>query len=485
MPQILSRLTDLPAPVDPNDAARLADVGEGGGGIPVLDYDPLNADQDGVIVSGTLTGDGTTPVVPATPFFVPEVGADDYYIEDPTGSTYGWYVQKVSDDWVLGDFASSTQWTKIGGTVEGSYTPDGPSNTGTATIALASLPKTTGKLVIVDNGVNPAVLWINDGDDTTPDWNLVVVPALLEQSASFATQANIQLKNVEGSTTNSALVLTPKGTGALIRGPRPDGTTTGGNARGAGATDLNGGPRTAANQVASGPNAFAAGTRALASGGAAISLGEAPIASGGNAFAAGVNSEATGTETIAMIRGRAYAAHAIALGRLCYAQHQSGFSTGQYTGTNHEFERVHGSHFGFALGTLQFGDTPLGIATTNATPAVLTCAAGAGRALLRNWQTWHFEVSVIARQQGANDCASFVRRGIIKRDANAASTALVGTVQTVGTDMGSNGGAPPTGWDVAVTADTTNGALSVTVTGAAATNIRWSAHLKTTQTLYQ
>jgi hypothetical protein len=56
--------------------------------------------------------------------------------------------------------------------------------------------------------------------------------------------------------TNSDLVLTPKGTGAFILGPKPDGTTTNGNARGAGAVDLQIGntARTAATQVASGAN---------------------------------------------------------------------------------------------------------------------------------------------------------------------------------------------------------------------------------------
>lgn len=55
--------------------------------------------------------------------------------------------------------------------------------------------------------------------------------------------------------TNSDLVLTPKGTGALIAGPKPDGTSTGGNARGARAVDLQL-SRTGATQVASGARAF-------------------------------------------------------------------------------------------------------------------------------------------------------------------------------------------------------------------------------------
>lgn len=55
--------------------------------------------------------------------------------------------------------------------------------------------------------------------------------------------------------TNSDLVLTPKGTGAFILGPKPDGTTTGGNARGARAVDLQI-IRNTNTQVASGTRSF-------------------------------------------------------------------------------------------------------------------------------------------------------------------------------------------------------------------------------------
>ena len=58
--------------------------------------------------------------------------------------------------------------------------------------------------------------------------------------------------------TNSDLVLTPKGTGAFILGPKPDGTTTGGNARGTNAVDLQT-TRSAVTQVASGTRSFVGG----------------------------------------------------------------------------------------------------------------------------------------------------------------------------------------------------------------------------------
>jgi hypothetical protein len=54
----------------------------------------------------------------------------------------------------------------------------------------------------------------------------------------------------------------------------------------------------------------------------------------------------------------------------------------------------------------------------------------------------------------------------------------ISAVDTIGTDRGSNAGAWPAGWAFAITADTTNGALDLQVTGAAATNIRWVATIE-------
>jgi hypothetical protein len=78
---------------------------------------------------------------------------------------------------------------------------------------------------------------------------------------------------------------------------------------------------------------------------------------------------------------------------------------------------------------------------------------------------------VIATVTGGGDTASWEFKGAIKRGANAASTAIVGTVikDVVAYDAGASA------WDVTFTADTTNGGLKVEVTGAAATTIRWVA----------
>jgi hypothetical protein len=117
--------------------------------------------------------------------------------------------------------------------------------------------------------------------------------------ASTSTQNNVAITNQHSGQTNSALVLTPKGTGALIAGAKPDGTTTGGNARGSRAVDLQ--PlRTNAARVASGSNStISGGSENTASGeGSFVGGGNGNTASGGatgyGAVVGGQTNQATG-----------------------------------------------------------------------------------------------------------------------------------------------------------------------------------------------
>ena len=112
--------------------------------------------------------------------------------------------------------------------------------------------------------------------------------------------------------------------------------------------------------------------------------------------------------------------------------------------------------------------------TTNATPAVATTNGGGGSStnqiLLTNNSAYKVRASVVAREVGGGaDVATWDLDFAIKRGANAASTALVGTatVSPTGADAGASA------WSVAVTADTTNGCAAITVTGEASTTINW------------
>ena len=110
--------------------------------------------------------------------------------------------------------------------------------------------------------------------------------------------------------------------------------------------------------------------------------------------------------------------------------------------------------------------------TTNATATeILLGGTAAQYCVLLNNSAFMFSMQIIAGVTAGGNTSSWTITGAIKRGANAASTALVGTPAVVMTGQGAGAAA----WVVVVTADTTNGSLKLTVTGAAATSIRWNA----------
>lgn len=138
----------------------------------------------------------------------------------------------------------------------------------------------------------------------------------------------------------------------------------------------------------------------------------------------------------------------------------------------------------FALGAQQTATLLLGRETTNATATVLrsnTSAAGTNnQVILPNNSAYFFQGQVIAGVTGAGDSKGWTIEGVIKRGANAASTVLVGTP----TVTSSYADAGASAWTITATADTTNGGLAITVTGQAATTIRWVAQIRTTEMTY-
>jgi hypothetical protein len=126
----------------------------------------------------------------------------------------------------------------------------------------------------------------------------------------------------------------------------------------------------------------------------------------------------------------------------------------------------------------------LGRQTTDATATVLTsdtsAASTTNQVILPNNSAYYFRGEIISGVTGGGNTKGWYIEGVIKRGANAASTALVGT-PTVMSSYADVGAAT---WSVAVTADTTNGGISVTFTGQASTTIRTVAQIRTTEMTY-
>jgi hypothetical protein len=135
-------------------------------------------------------------------------------------------------------------------------------------------------------------------------------------------------------------------------------------------------------------------------------------------------------------------------------------------------------------GVQQAGLLILGRQTTDATATRLTSnaftASTQNQVILPNNSAYTFQGTCIAARTAAGDTSSWKFEGAIKRGANAASTALVAAVTplVIAQDAGA------VTWVLAITADTTNGGIAVTVTGAAATTIRWVCKIETTEVTF-
>jgi len=168
-------------------------------------------------------------------------------------------------------------------------------------------------------------------------------------------------------------------------------------------------------------------------------------------------------------------------GRNCTAAFDYSIAYG-YVGTPNAIGKVafgHASGVGAGIG---WGTLNLYRATTDATPTILTsdntAAGSTNQLVLPINSAYTFSIMVVARQSAAGGTASAAWKieGLIRQEGTAASTTLVNYITTVISNV--------PGWTIAVSADTTNGGLAITATGAAATNIRWVATAQTSEVTY-
>jgi hypothetical protein len=135
-------------------------------------------------------------------------------------------------------------------------------------------------------------------------------------------------------------------------------------------------------------------------------------------------------------------------------------------------------------GVSQAGLLVLANETLNASPVILrsnsSAASTTNQVILPNNSAYAFKGTVIANVTGGGNTKAWAIEGAIKRGANAASTALVGTptVTSAYADAGAST------WAITATADTTNGGLKITFTGQASTTIRVVAKLETTEVTF-
>jgi hypothetical protein len=280
-----------------------------------------------------------------------------------------------------------------------------------------------------------------------------------------------------GATTNVSVSIKPKGTGSFSLDV-PDGTSTGGNARGAGAVDLQR-TRSANTSVASGTNSFLGpGSNGWATGERSTSLcsGRASgndsfafrgTASGDSAIAFGPSSTSSNSYTNAFGFGAsATALFASAFG-VATASAEGSFACGRESNS-----RIYGS-FAFASlgdvsgrGNKQMMMVLLRNSTSGTTPAELFADASSARLTVPSGKVLHAMIFVSGSKNDGSAVATYSRMYAVKNVGG--TTSEVFAPQTLGTDTAA-------GTSIAITANNTNDALQISVTGITGETWRWQA----------
>lgn len=296
--------------------------------------------------------------------------------------------------------------------------------------------------------------------------------------------------DTERATTPAGLPLRVIGSGWALK--QTDGSAPGGNNRGTGAVDLQV-TRTADTQIASGTySAVGGGYCNTASGDyATVGGGYSNTANGGNATVGGGQGNIAGSLNTTVGGGQDNIANhlnaTVGGGRGNTASGDyatvgggsSNTASGYYATVGGGKEGVANKYGQSSQAAGKFavaGDAQTSIlvarkSTTNATPAELFLDGASARCTIATDTSWAFEITVIARRTDAdNESAAYQFLGCI--DRNGSTTALVGSVAktVIAEDTAA--------WDCNVTADDTNDALIITVTGEAGKTIYWVAKIE-------
>jgi hypothetical protein len=264
----------------------------------------------------------------------------------------------------------------------------------------------------------------------------------------------------------------------------PDGTVKGGNARGMGAVDLQT-SRNSSSQVASGTYSIAMGYSNNSSGNASIALGSTNTASSSYCVAIGGNNTASGLISTAIGSNSTSSGwYSTAIGYYCVASGDNSLALScQSTANNISSKVTIGTGINYSIGITQHGQLGVGAITTDATATVLKSDMNAlsakNQCTLQNNNAMSFNVEVVARNTSTGMTGRWEAKGLIKRGTNASTTALVGTPTITLTNADNE--AWIVAGAIAITADTTYGALAVTVTGAASTTIHWMCRINTVE----
>jgi hypothetical protein len=300
-----------------------------------------------------------------------------------------------------------------------------------------------------------------DSDATIVNFSTNITAGTLLTGHSV--QVNVTLS--ENTTeTNSALVLSPKGTGALIAGPKPDGTAVGGNARGTNAVDLQTN-RGAANQVANGTNAFiGGGSQNRASGVSTVVCGGSTNSATGthDCVPGGSGNLAQGTYSFAACSNNTSSAESsVALGNQSIADRNG--------------MQAHAYGLFSAKGDAQRSRFVMRGKTTTNAAVELFLNGSSIRLTIPSGKIFAFTINISGVKSDGSAVAHYLRQYALKNVAG--TTTEVYAPVTIGTDNAA-------GTIIALSANDTNDALKVEVTGITSEIWRWVASVDAVEIAY-
>lgn len=367
-----------------------------------------------------------------------------------------------------------------------------PNDTTPVVSLSVTITETNGDYAILPKGTGAIVAAIPDNAATGGNkrgTRAVDLQLLRSSAAQVASGANAVIAGGENNTASAAHSVVAGGRGNIASAMRS--FVGGGNS----------------NTASGGNDVVAGGNSNTSSGGQnAIGGGSTNAAAGQHNTIAGGQNGNTGTGSWCTIAGGLgnttmgagdYRSHLGGLSNAATAAYASttggrlNTADGQYSVTLGGYQAsakgitgavVHASGRFAANGDAQAGRYTLRIATSNATPAVLTAdAAGtpvaANSLTLGGFNAYSIKARVIVRNTSTNECAAWEVSAIAKRGNFPADTSIVGT-PTI-TSLG--GDAALSAASIAVSANTTLGSVAFTVTGIASTNLRWVALVETVE----
>lgn len=330
-------------------------------------------------------------------------------------------------------------------------------------------------------------------------------------------------------TTNGDFALLPKGTGAFIVGHIPDGTSTNGGKRGAGAVEIRSAESMNYYAGASGVNSISIGknTQSTQTGSVAIGLGcnstgvgaiamgngndviasgsqstaiqgssnatntlsfaiQGGSATGAGAFA-GNYSTASGTNSLALA-GTAYegatasSTNSVAIGKGTLSNAPHSISLGNWSSSKSIASKLSVGSF-IDIAPYLVGSTQLGLSsslanTTTNTAVELSTQGGTVICLtLQNNEAIRVRGSIIGKQTASTNIACYDFDCVIVRGTTAASTILPLNNLNLVLDTITLNTAP------ILSADTTNGGLSVKSGAKTTTTIKWSCRIDSTEVI--